>query len=313
MPIARSNPLGSLPEAIALPLQVERYVAVAQLTMYTYDWLLSVSEECEILSKAGWSRSNMVYFLSRIFEFGHQFILVILIFVPSTKSCDALLGAIGTCGAVSVSCTSLLFLLRIRAVYLKSRFIMILFGTIWLVSVALNILQAASMHGEIIPGTTLCTNIGTKYFMLPSISTFINDTLIFLAITFRLCSNALIDESWRSRFLSVVKGKGMYRLSRSLLLSGQIYYLTVIVFFIANFVVMLSPLIPTGDHFLTAMILGAFTNMMACRVFRGVALGMMEDHPTTGLSTTRIAAAMELDAFPSALRTKSDVAKHGIR
>ncbi|KZP26797.1 hypothetical protein FIBSPDRAFT_819071 [Athelia psychrophila] len=280
--------------------------------MYTYDWLLSVSEECEILSKAGWSRSNMVYFLSRIVEFGHQLIVMILIFVP-TKYCEALIGVLGACGAVSVSCTSLLFLLRIRAVYLKSRFIMILFGTFWLVTVALNILQTASMHGEIIPGTEICTIIGTKYFMLPSISTFVNDTLIFLAITFRLCSNALTDESWRSRFLSVVKGKGMYRLSRSLLLSGQIYYLTVIVFFIANMVVMVSPLIPTADHFITAMVLSGFTNIMACRVFRGVALGMMEDHPATGLSTTRIAAAMQLDTFPSALRSKSDVVNHGIR
>ncbi|KZP02205.1 hypothetical protein FIBSPDRAFT_970289 [Athelia psychrophila] len=40
--------------------------------LYTYDWLLCISEEYEILSKAGLSKSNMVYFMSRIGEFGHQ-------------------------------------------------------------------------------------------------------------------------------------------------------------------------------------------------------------------------------------------------
>ncbi|KZP26801.1 hypothetical protein FIBSPDRAFT_667096, partial [Athelia psychrophila] len=188
--------------------------------------------------------------------------------VAPMKKCEGLVGFLGTCAAVSVSCTSLLFLLRIRAVYLKSRFIMILFGTLWLVTVALNILQTASMHGDIIPGTEICTVLSTKYFMLPSTSTFVNDTLIFLAITFRLSSNAMTDASWRSRFLSIVTGKGMYRLSRSLLLSGQIYYLAVIVFFFANLAVMVSPLIPTSEHFIMTTVFAGFTNMMACRVFR---------------------------------------------
>ncbi|KZP15856.1 hypothetical protein FIBSPDRAFT_1047913 [Athelia psychrophila] len=283
--------------------------------LYTYDWLLSVSEEYEILSKAGLSKSNMVYFLSRIGEFGHQLTNALLLFV-SMERCDFLTGILGTCSTVSVVSTSFLFLLRVRAVYLNSKFITILFGTFWLVTALLNVLQATSLHGEIIPGTQMCTYLESEHFIIPSITTFvagfINDTLIFLAITFRLSTDARTDETWRSRFLSVVKGKGLYRLSRSLLISGQVYYLAVIIFFSANLVVMVSPSIPTVDHFLTITTLLGFTNMMACRVFRGVALGMMEDYPATGLSSTRIDAAMQLDIFPSAPHYKSDMAKHRV-
>lgn len=44
----------------------------------------------------------------------------------------------------------------------------------------------------------------------------------------------------------------------------------------------------------------ALVNIMACRVFRGVALGTMasRDMPS-GLSTTMIEAALELDSLPS--------------
>ena len=33
--------------------------------MYTYDWLLSLSEEVEMVRKAGWSWSICIYFISR--------------------------------------------------------------------------------------------------------------------------------------------------------------------------------------------------------------------------------------------------------
>lgn len=78
----------------------------------------------------------------------------------------------------------------------------------------------------------MCTYSESKDSIMPAITSFVvlfvNDTLVFLAISFRLSANAVTDESWRSRFLSIVKGKGLYRLSRSLLISGQIYYLWVL-------------------------------------------------------------------------------------
>ena len=54
----------------------------------------------------------------------------------------------------------------------------------------------------------------------------VNDTMVFLAITYRLAADsANADGTWRSRVQSVVTGKGLYRVSSSLMRSGQLYYL----------------------------------------------------------------------------------------
>ena len=49
--------------------------------------------------------------------------------------------------------------------------------------------------------------------------------MVFLAITYRLMADAAVGDDWRSRLRSVVWGRGVRRLSRALLQSGQLYYL----------------------------------------------------------------------------------------
>lgn len=54
----------------------------------------------------------------------------------------------------------------------------------------------------------------------------INDTAVFLAITYRLAvDSANEDGTWRARIQSVVTGKGLYKVSGALMRSGQLYYL----------------------------------------------------------------------------------------
>ena len=152
------------------------------------------------------------------------------------------------------------------------------------------------------------------YFSLPSISSFINDTLVFLAISYRLASDAATQKTWRSWVQSVVKGKGLYSISRSLLQGGQMYYLcasptpscfdpsnlisicsATILFFFLNLATMeSSPVGPVMRYSLVNAYI-VFTNIMACRVFRGIALGGMEDK-TTNWNTARIAVALESHA-----------------
>lgn len=66
---------------------------------------------------------------------------------------------------------------------------------------------------------------------------------------------------------------------------------TILLFFV-NLAVKLSPSVTLySNNSLITEYLG-FVNIAACLVFRGVALGVIEESP--GLSSTRIAAAMEL-------------------
>lgn len=59
-------------------------------------------------------------------------------------------------------------------------------------------------------------------------SIFVYDTLIILAVSYRLAADAVTGASWHSRLLSVIQGKGLYSLSKSLMRSGQLYYMCVV-------------------------------------------------------------------------------------
>lgn len=172
-------------------------------------------------------------------------------------------------------------------------------------------------------GFTVCT---TRYSELPIVSIFVYDTLVCLAISYRLAANSMTGPNLRSRLMSIISGEGLYSLSKSLMRSGQLYYLYVRRFrnfwhgfanmqchrttIIAYFVYLGVKASPALGSSQIALLSGyiAFTNMMACRVFRGVALGGLEDSPTQlGMSSTRIADVLQLGPLSSSRRTDSKV------
>ncbi|KZP10227.1 hypothetical protein FIBSPDRAFT_963309 [Athelia psychrophila] len=288
----------TLPAINALMFKGTAYISVTQLTAYLYDWLLSISEEHRIMETAGITWPIAIYLLSRITAATVLVLIAIFIFAP-TGHCAPLVALLVTCAATRTITTSFLFLLRIRAVYLHSRCITTLFGIMWLITVTLSIVTDASIRAGPLTDTQYCINFQIQHPTYPSISTFTFDTFAFIAISYRLATDAATEQSWRARLQSVVTGKGLFSISRALMISGVLYYLAILFFFSVILSVMVSPLVPTSSHYALNTSYMAFTNIMACRVFRGVAPGMMEYSPATaGLSSTRIAAAFELSPAP---------------
>ncbi|KZP11645.1 hypothetical protein FIBSPDRAFT_962052 [Athelia psychrophila] len=290
----------TFPEAAQWQLQVVAHIFLANTTMYAYDWALSVSDEVELVSVAGLSWPIAIYFLSRVILLAHMCLTCLFQWLPvATGGCDTLVKIFGACAALSIASTSFLFLLRVRAVYLRSARTTAIFGTLWIVTVASAIYTAATIHADpkslyVYTGCSVShIDSSTSTWLL--VPTLFNDTLIFLAITYRLMADAATKRSWRSRFLSIVKGKGLYRLSRSVMLTGQLYYLSTIAYLLVHFAILWQPPAPAGAAYMLASLYGGYTNMMACRVFRGVAIGTVHmEAPSTGLFSTRIAAALEL-------------------
>ncbi|KZP10268.1 hypothetical protein FIBSPDRAFT_938124 [Athelia psychrophila] len=281
--------------------QAVDYVFAANFAAYGYDWLLSVLEEVEIVSRSGLSPPIVIYFLSRISQFSHLCIMAVFMSsLAPAENCQFLAVTLGACAVMSVSFTSFLFFLRVRAVYLRSKYVTALFGTFWLVTVSLNIvlvtIVGAGHASPAVGGYSGCISNGTQSVTLPLASIFVNDSLIFLAISYRLVANALTDGDRRSRLLTIVKGKGLYSLSQSLLQTGQLYYFSTLLYFFLNFAIIWIPFAPPGGQFILVTAHIGFTNIMACRVFRGVALGMIHMEPLpNGLTSTAIANAFQLD------------------
>jgi hypothetical protein len=53
----------------------------------------------------------------------------------------------------------------------------------------------------------------------------IYDTLVFLAISFRILSYTVVGDTFEARVKSFFRGTGLPNLSRSILQGGQLYYL----------------------------------------------------------------------------------------
>ena len=63
--------------------------------------------------------------------------------------------------------------------------------------------------------------------MVPIILTAVYDTLIFIAISYRMISLSMLDGPWSTRVKSFFTGNGLHHLSKAMLQSGQVYYLSV--------------------------------------------------------------------------------------
>ncbi|KAF7974608.1 hypothetical protein HWV62_11572 [Athelia sp. TMB] len=314
--MSASIPTSLPPISFLFQALFERYIFLATFVAYVYDWLLCVPEEVAIIEKRGLSWQFAIYLLSRVSECSHVTLIAVLALAP-VPDCELIFVIIGAFSVFSVASTSYLFLLRVKAVYMQSKSITIFFTTLWLVNIAMVILANTKLSIEHVPyAPAYCTNVGATYFSLPSISSFINDTSVFLAISYRLASEAATERTWRSWVQSVVRGKDLYNISRALLQSGQMYYLcasavlsrfepsdlisvrsATILFFFLNLVIMESPRLGSVTRYSLVNMYIAFTNIMACRVFRGIALGVMEDNLNpTSWNTARIAAALESHA-----------------
>lgn len=115
--------------------------------------------------------------------------------------------------------------LRVRAVYNDSLFVKTVFGIFWVGVLGACVTAPFSLEGEHIGLTQRCINSNVKAFGAAGLlAAAINDTLIFLAITYRLLTFHIPSDNWSDRFKSFARGEGMHRMSKLLLQTGQLYY-----------------------------------------------------------------------------------------
>jgi hypothetical protein len=138
----------------------------------------------------------------------------------------------------------------------------------------------------------------------------VNDTFVFLAISYRMVSSAMVKSTWKARTKSFFTGEGLLYLSKALLQSGQVYYLlvfwshlyqhicssnlyasvTIGVAILAS-VLIFRGNIPEGLRPILGTPYFALGSAMACRVFRVVFLGVTEDMQIDTFTFNRLGSA----------------------
>ncbi|KIM89283.1 hypothetical protein PILCRDRAFT_813213 [Piloderma croceum F 1598] len=239
---------------------------------------MATPEEYQIICKHRFGLPTTAYFVSRFGMFGscfttamHRIILI--------DNCALLKYIEGIFFAIGGSATSLLFFLRVRAVYSRSRIITAFFGILWLGIAGTSILIMLGITGrDHIPYTRRCM-VGPphKYVTVPIVLTAVNDTLVFLAISYRMVFSAMVSCTWGARARLFFTGEGLHQLSKALLQSGQVYYCVTIGVAIISTALIFSSSIPTELHSMAGSAYFALASVMACRVFRAVLLGTIKD------------------------------------
>jgi hypothetical protein len=127
-----------------------------------------------------------------------------------------------------VPSTSLLFFFRTRAVFDKNPWVVSFFLGLWLAVVATCVLVTVGVDETNIPGTKYCIDGRVKsYVTIATILPVTNDTLVFLAITWRLYRNSYARPTLRHNLQVLIFGHYLPRFSRAMLHDGQAYYLLV--------------------------------------------------------------------------------------
>ena len=134
-----------------------------------------------------------------------------------------------------VSCTSLLLFFRTRAVFDRSPWIAAFFFGLWLAVATSGMLVIFGIDAS-------GTNIGPRpanyctfdsgqpklFVQIAATIPMINDTLVFLAISWRLYSNSYVRPTLKNGLQILIFGDYLPRFSKAMLQDGQAYYLLVL-------------------------------------------------------------------------------------
>ena len=127
--------------------------------------------------------------------------------------------------------TSFLFFLRIRAIFHRSPWIVSFFAGLWLavlggcLAFIFEVFKTVKVNPAL-KTTAICFNAAISPFIAAAtIIPMINDTLIFIAVSWQLSRNSYDPDTLRSSVRTLVFGDYLPVFSKALLQDGQAYYL----------------------------------------------------------------------------------------
>jgi hypothetical protein len=136
----------------------------------------------------------------------------------NNNSCIIFTRLISASNIIIMPAISGIFFVRLCAVYSRDKWVVIFFGSCCIAILGIFIFDTVVVLSQ--PGCFSVENADVWGY----IATAAYDTLIYIAISWRLASFGMSDH-WKSRVKAFFTGGGLYGLSKILLQSGQVYYL----------------------------------------------------------------------------------------
>ncbi|RDB22105.1 hypothetical protein Hypma_010778 [Hypsizygus marmoreus] len=271
------TPMAYLSPPEAHQITISGYIAVGLLAALVWDILTHLDLEYKILFRSKISIPIVVYFLARLTVLSSLF-LVILSTDPLGKHCPRLGEVVCVFYHVTYSATTLLFFLRLRAIFHGNRPVIVVGFLLWLGSVGgalTSLITGGAGAVEIQPSNYCGLTPATTSVIAPPVTLAVFDTFVCFAISWRLLESVNNSKhSSSSLWKRILLGRDMPALSRVLLQDGQVYYLVSLTSSLATVLISFLPGIPMAFRYASAFNT-IVVNAMACQVFRKTKYGMM--------------------------------------
>ncbi|KAK0237765.1 hypothetical protein EDD85DRAFT_936680 [Armillaria nabsnona] len=266
--------------ALTSQFNVSLCLYAATLGGCLWDIAINLENDYQLLFKHRIRYPTAIYYMSRVFTLG--FILInVVVRVTDIPNCSAHQIASGICVVLSQTFTSLLFFLRVTAIWHNNQYVFFFFTFLWFGVIAGAITIPVGIRGAHIGTTQQCINVRVpEYDQVAFIFPLIFDSCTFIAITYRILLYTCINEETARGRLRAFFGRGVPIVSRNLLLGGQQYYLVAVCGNIVCLVLMLVPGLPSVYRAMFTVPVLAIINAMACIVFRKIKLGLITSDGT---------------------------------
>ncbi|CAA7267685.1 unnamed protein product [Cyclocybe aegerita] len=268
------TPIAFLPPEIAYQVTTASYIFVASFTVMILDVLDNIHMDLKLLKNYPVRLPTIVYFLSRIFSLLFAFTALTFHITPLEIPCSSYMKINDSLYTAAAASTFFLFLIRIRAIFSGHTLVRAFFNIMWLLGFVGELMVPFGVIGDNIPSTKYCMVVTIKpYVGLAVVLSFINDTLVFIAISWKLMGNSSLDRPSKGGLQELLRGRYLPTFSRGLLQDGQFYYLTTVTTNLLTAVIFFFDSIPAGYRTMLIIPNIVLTNIMACRVYRRTKLG----------------------------------------
>ncbi|KAF8160242.1 hypothetical protein K438DRAFT_1731737 [Mycena galopus ATCC 62051] len=273
------------PPELAKQLLILQYVRTGTCAVFIWDILSNLKADYMLLFNYRLAWPVAAYFLSRITC--AAYIIGSTVFSTySAGRCRVFHLALGILYPIAIPSTSLLFFVRVRAIYGCTRAVTTVFALIWTAVIVSCILVPIATHGVNIGPTRYCvTGEVAEYAGAVGLAPGLFDTAVFLAISYKLFRNTHVEHpSWKQKARAFFSGAYLPSFSKSLFVDGQIYYLITAVSNVATFIHPCLSGLAVPYRSLLVVTNMTLTNVMACRVYRHTRLHLAQQSfmfPTT--------------------------------
>ncbi|KAJ7277426.1 hypothetical protein C8J57DRAFT_1309190 [Mycena rebaudengoi] len=312
------TPLAYLPPDFAYQSQIGNYITIgtlgvracldsicsAQFRILTgihWDILCNTHNDYKLLFKHRIGLGTVAYFFSRLATLFYILMSTLFQTYP-LNNCSVAAKANEIACVIALPANSFLFFLRARAIFDRNRYLILMFFCLWLGvlgSALTPALPGVLTAGNVGP-TKYCMNIaGKAYGGLFTIPPLINDTIIFLAISWRMFQIAHVDNGLTANMKAFMTGEYLLPFSKAVLQDGQLYYLITVAANLPAAIMTFNTGISVEYRVMFYVCTVMVTNCMACHVYRNTKFGFHKRITTTVELASRASRSIPMFRTPN--------------